>query len=149
MDIKQAVVAEEEFWKEVKQNEEIIENDKSEVEKNLKQVIELSQHEIVNKKLGSEFLTTGVVVDHNLEDSNILGGYVQIKLDLNKRDAFVIYNPYENGKQIDCMNKINTDLVVGDNVEVRGVIIKELNSVEPVEMFISTCESSEYYIKKI
>lgn len=138
---------------EVKEREQarndLIQREVYEKEKNLKEVISLSQNEIINKKLGSEFLTTGVVVDHNLEDVNILGGYIQIKLNVNGKNAFVIYNPYISGKQSDCSNRLQVDLEVGDIVEVRGVVITEINSVVPQEILISTCESNQYYIKKI
>lgn len=108
---------------------------------------EISQTTPVVKKIGEELIRTGVVVDHNQEDINI-GNYLLVELDVNHSVVYVLYNPYYDGSQSNCPNRVDTDVVVGDRVEIRGFEVVEYNSVKAVGV-ISTCESSDGYIKKI
>ncbi|MEN9922362.1 MAG: hypothetical protein RL097_639 [Candidatus Parcubacteria bacterium] len=147
--ILEAELSEQQFQYEITQRTDAVEEKAVRQENALREVTEITKAVIVDKKLGSEFVATGVVINHNLEDVEMLGGYIQVKLDVNKRDVFVIYNPYMGGKKAECLHNIVTDAVVGDAVEIRGITILEINSTKPKNTLISTCENPSYYIKKI
>lgn len=94
----------------------------------------------------SEISAQGIVVDNNLE--NPIGAYLQIKKSDGSGNISILYKPFKGSAESSCLNKINaTRIGVGTLVEVKGVKIDNIDGVKPKSLMISTCESSEYYIR--
>lgn len=96
--------------------------------------------------------TRGIIVDHNQENPEI-GAYLQIKQLKTNEDIFVVYKPFVNMKEAECVNKIDENKIFRINgsttVEVKGKYISEIGGKKPAYLMISTCESAGFYIKEI
>lgn len=98
-----------------------------------------------------EVIAKGIVVDNNLENSEI-GAYLHLKQQTTNDNLFVVYKPFLNGKQVDCLNPIDVSGISvkpSTVVEVRGKYLSKVNGQPPTNLMISTCESPTSYIKVI
>lgn len=115
--------------------------------KTLSNPSDITQGDLINNI--SEISIKGTVLDNNQEFTDI-GSYLQIKRDDNSESVYVVYYPLIDGVEKECLNKVDmSHLSINKSVEVKGVIIKEIGGIKPKSLMISTCESSEYYIKVI
>ncbi len=95
--------------------------------------------------------TEGIVLENNMEDGRI-GSYLHVKRTDTDGDLYVVYQSFENYKEIECINSNNIDpwdININDHVQVKGSKIKEIKGMKPISTMISTCGSPEYYIKVI
>ncbi len=96
-----------------------------------------------------EVYARGIVVDNNLENSNV-GSYLHLKQQNTNDDIFVVYKPFASGKELGCQNPIdvnNISVKPSTTVEVRGKYLNKVNGQAPQNLMISTCESQSSYIK--
>ncbi len=115
--------------------------------KTLSNPSDVTQSDLINNI--SEISIKGTVLDNNQEFIDI-GSYLQIKRDDNSESVYVVYYPLIDGVEKECLNKVDMSyLTINKIVEVKGMIIKEINGMKPKGLMVSTCESPEYYIKVI
>lgn len=102
------------------------------------------------KHTDSEVVIQGIVVDNNLETPEI-GAFLHIKEQSSDDDIFVVYDPYNgDGKELPCLNPVD-GVKIRPNmmVEVKGVYLDTVNGQKPAYPMISTCKSTEFYIRVI
>ncbi len=105
----------------------------------------------ISEKDFVEVIAKGIVVDNNLENPEI-GSYIHLKQQTTNDDLFVIYKPFLNGKQVDCLNPIDVSSISvkpSTVVEVKGKYLSKVNGQPPTNLMISACESPTSYIKVI
>ena len=98
-----------------------------------------------------EVVTRGAVIDNSLENPEV-GAYLHLKQQITNDDLFVVYKPFVNGKEADCLNPIDASGISVESsttVEVRGKYLSKVNGQTPAHLMISTCESPTSYIKVV
>jgi len=141
-----------EFNELVRQSEEkqrLIEEEKLMKEKQaLAEAEEILQTGIKTKELSDGFGMLGQVLDYALTDLKNSGGYIKVKSNINSRGHYMIYHPSMDNKSYDCLSRIDTDLNIGDWIEIRGNLLTKVNGLETHLSPITICDNENGYIKK-
>lgn len=104
----------------------------------------LIEDEVVNVELFdySGFYFTGEIVENKLSSAE-KGGYMRVKMDINRKDMIVIYKKELDDEELSCFKRIDTSVQAGDSVGIMGDSVYRMNDYEPDFMFSTTCLDKE------
>lgn len=114
----------------------------------VERVVEIEKVVVDQSEKTDSLEGVGTVKDQVLENMT-MGPYVELDVSGSEESVYVIYGPYGGTVPVECEYAEEKHFAIGDAVEFKGELVKEIDGQKPLSKIISTCHKADDYIRTV